>query len=254
LRLRSKFMWSFALLTAGLTCVTLMIVRRTAESRVRLEIKQEALNSILTFQVLAHQHQVALSHKADLLASLAMMRNGEATALQDAADDPWHSEDCDLLALAGPNGKIIAVHTSMARFSFPAAQEMFDASPRNRRSTGWWYSGSRLYQVVLQPFYEGPENKGNLVGTVIVGHSLDPSAKELRRISSSQMAFQCGSDVVASTLAPSKTEDFARQLKAGPIGEQIKIDGERFYAKSVDLTPQGAKNGSDRPARRWRCS
>src|SRR5260370_42056240 len=105
-------MMSFALLTAGLTCATLLIVRRTAESRVRLEVKQQALNAILTFRALEHQHQVALSHKADLLASLALMRNGEATALQEVAEDPWQSEECDLLGLADPNGKIIPVHTT----------------------------------------------------------------------------------------------------------------------------------------------
>src|SRR6202030_4703914 len=101
---------------------TLMIVRRTAESRVRLEVSQQAMNAILTFQALEHQHQVALSHKADLLASLALMRNGEATALQEVAEDPWQSEECDLLALADPRGKIVALHTTAGGFSISAAQ------------------------------------------------------------------------------------------------------------------------------------
>lgn len=229
-------MLSFALLTAGLTCGTLLIVRRTAESRVRLEIKREALNSIHTFEVIELQHQVALSRKADLLASLALMRNGEATALKDVAEDPWQSEECDLLALADPKGKIVAVHTNTSRFTVPAAQEMFELSNKEGQNSGWWYSGSRLYQVVLQPFYDGPDNKSNLVGTVIVGHGIDASARELRRISSSQMAFQFDKDIVASTLPLFKTNEFARQLKEGPLGEQIKIDGERFYATAVELT------------------
>ena len=121
-------MLSFALLTAGLTCGTLLIVRRTAESRVRLEIKREALNSIHTFEVIELQHQVALSRKADLLASLALMRNGEATALKDVAEDPWQSEECDLLALADPKGKIVAVHTNTSRFTVPAVGRAGGAS------------------------------------------------------------------------------------------------------------------------------
>lgn len=228
-------MMSFALLTAGLTCATLLIVRRTAESRVRLEVKQQALNAILTFRALEHQHQVALSHKADLLASLALMRNGEATALQEVAEDPWQSEECDLLGLADPNGKIIAVHTTAGGFSIPAAQVSMDLSLNDGSNYGWWYSGTRLYQVVLQPFYDGPEKKSNLVGTVIVGHGIDPSANELRPVTSSQMAFQYGGDVVASTLAPLKAEELARQLKTGSFEEQINVDGERFYARTFEL-------------------
>jgi signal transduction histidine kinase/CheY-like chemotaxis protein len=228
-------MLSFALLTAGLTCATLLTVRRNAESRVRAEVKQQALSAILTFQALEHHHQAALSRKADLLASLALMRNGEANALKDVAEDPWQSEECDLLALADQNGKIIAVHTTTGRFPMPSAQEMMTLSLSEGKSTGWWYSGSRLYQVVLQPFYEDPEKKKNQVGTVIVGHGIDPSANELRRITSSQMAFEYGDEVVASTLGPFKAEEFARKLKAGSLEEQIKIDGERFYAGSVAL-------------------
>jgi signal transduction histidine kinase/ActR/RegA family two-component response regulator len=243
LRLRSKFMLSFALLTAGLTCATLLTVRRNAESRVRLEVKQEAFNAILTFQALENHHQVALSRKADLLASLALMRNGEATALKEVAEDPWQSEECDLLALADPHGKILAVHAMTGRFPTPEAQEMMTLSLSEGKHIGWWYSGSRLYQVVLQPFYEDQARKKNLVGTVIVGHGIDPSANELRRITSSQMAFQYGEEVVASTLAPLKTEEFARQLKTGSLEEQVKVDGERFYTSSVELS------GGARPVR-----
>src|SRR5258708_32772162 len=106
---------------------------------------------------------------------------------------------------------------------------------KSGKSTGWWYSGTRLYQVVLQPFYDGPEKKSNLVGTVIVGHGIDAAANELRQMSSSQMAFQYGNEVVASTLAPFKALDFARQVREGSIGESLDIDGERFYAKSIEL-------------------
>jgi len=99
-------MLAFALVTAGLTCATLLIVRRAAEKRVQREIKGEALNALLTFQVLQHQRQVALSRKADLLASLASMRNGEATTIQDVGENPWQSGECDLFVLADSSGKL----------------------------------------------------------------------------------------------------------------------------------------------------
>lgn len=234
LRLRTKFMLAFALITAGLTCATLLIVRRAAEKRVQREIKGEALNALLTFQVLQHQRQVALSHKADLLASLASMRNGEATAIQDAGENPWQSE-CDLFVLADPSGKIIALHSTMATFPLDVAQDMLGHDLKQGNSTGWWYSGTRLYQVVLQPFYDDQPTEKNLSGTVIVGHGMDRSANELRRVSSSHMAFRYGKDIVASTLPAFKEQDFAHALRSGSTAEQIIIDGERFFASSVEL-------------------
>src|SRR5260370_2764331 len=108
-----------------------------------------------------------------------------------------------------------------------------DLSLHDGSNYGWWYSGTRLYQVGLQPFYDGPEKKSNLVGTVIVGHGIDPSANELRPVTSSQMAFQYGGDVVASTLAPLKAEKLARQLQTGAVEEQIYRCRERFYARTL---------------------
>src|SRR6266568_2512421 len=154
LRLRTKFMLAFALVTAGLTCATLLIVRRAAEKRVQQEIKGEACNALLTFQVLQHQRQVALSRKADLLASLASMRNGEATTIQDVGENPWQSEECDLFVLADSSGKITALHSTVAKFPLDVAQDMLSYDLKQGNSTGWWYSGTRLYQVVLQPFYD----------------------------------------------------------------------------------------------------
>jgi signal transduction histidine kinase len=222
------------LITAGLTCATLLVVRHNAEERVQREIKEETLNAILTFQVFQHQHQVALSHKADLLASVASMRNGDATAIQDVGDDPWQSDECHLLALADHDGKIVALHTTSDDFPLATAQIMMRRSLREG-NTGWWYSGTRLYQIVLQPFYDGTPTKSSLMGTVIVGHGIDPA--EFGRVSSSQIAFRLGSEIVASTLPQLKEREFARQLRPDArLQEQVNIDGERFFARSVDLT------------------
>ena len=97
LRLRTKFLLSFVLLSTGLTCATLLVVRRSAEVQTQQQIEQDARNATLMFQVMEHQHQMALSRTADLLASLAYMRGGDATAITDASEDPWKSDDCNML-------------------------------------------------------------------------------------------------------------------------------------------------------------
>ena len=112
LRLRTKLLLSFVFLTAGLTCATLLVVRRNAEARVQHQIEQGTRNATFTFQVVQRQQQAALSRKADLLASLEYMRDGDATAIKDASEDPWQSDDCNLFVLAAKSGRIVALHST----------------------------------------------------------------------------------------------------------------------------------------------
>src|SRR6266481_674375 len=73
LRLRTKFLLSLVLIISGLTCATLLVMRHSAQVQMQREIEEAAHNVILTFQVVQQQHQIALSQKADLLATLASM-------------------------------------------------------------------------------------------------------------------------------------------------------------------------------------
>jgi signal transduction histidine kinase/CheY-like chemotaxis protein len=200
-------------------------------------MQEDAVNSILTFQVAQHQRQAALNRKADLLASLAIMRNGDATTIQDLSDDPWQSDDCDLFVLADASGKIVALHSTTFEFPVPAAENLLRQSLKEGSASGWWYSGKRLYQVVLQPFYDGVPAKSVLLGTVIVGRGIEPAASDLRTSTSSQLAFRYGPLVVASTLSSAQERGLAHQLLDSTPDEQIQIDGESFLAHSVELTP-----------------
>src|SRR5712691_11483015 len=106
LRLRTKLLLSFVLLTAGLTCATLLVVRRSAQVQMQHQVEQDVRNATLQFQVMENQYRMALSRKADLLASLAYMRNGDATTIKDVSEDPWKSDDCNMFMLANSKGKI----------------------------------------------------------------------------------------------------------------------------------------------------
>src|SRR5208282_6647677 len=86
----------------------------------------------------------------------------------------------------------------------------------------------------------GTQAKSTLLGTVIVGRGIDPEASELRRVTSSHVAFRYGNDIVASTLSLFKQQELTAQLRSGPWKEQVTLDGERFFASSVELT-SGAK-------------
>jgi hypothetical protein len=233
MQLRTKLLFSLVLVTAGLTCATLLVVWHSAQVQVQREMEDEARNAILAFQVVQQQHQIELSHKADLLATLAVMRNGDATTIQDVRDDPWHSENCDLFVLVDPGGKIVAMHTTAGVFPVANAEDMFRRSVTGD-TTGWWYSGTRLYQVVLQRFYADPPLNKTLLGTVIVGRGIDNrEVSDLRRISASQVVLRYGGNIVVSTLNALKEWELNPQIHGRAAPEQVQIDNERYLASSI---------------------
>jgi signal transduction histidine kinase/FixJ family two-component response regulator len=229
---------SLVLVIAGLTCATLLVLHHRAEVQIEQEVEDEARNVILTFQVMQQQHQIALNHTADLLATVASMRNGDVTTIDDAGEDPWESADCDLLALADQNGHIQAMHTIAGEFPVAAAEVMLRQTRRARQVNAWWYSGSRLYQVAIQPFYSDPPLNKVISGVVIAGRGIGTQElNDLGRISSTQLALRYGDNIVVSTIPTLMQAELADQLHEGAAPEQVQIDDERYWGSRRILTP-----------------
>jgi signal transduction histidine kinase len=237
LRLRTKLLFSFVFLTAGLTSATLLVVRWNAQAQVQHQIEQDARNANLTFQVVQNQQKTALSRKADLLAWLAYMRNGDATAVKDASEDPWQSDDCNLFVLADKHGKIVALHSTNPSFSRAAAEDLVSRSVSQGETSSWWFTDRSLYQVVLQRFYDSEQGKKNLLGIVVVGRLIDERvAADLGRIASSDVVFRHGGAVAVSTLSALKEMQLAQHIHDPFTTTQVYLDNKRFYASSVELT------------------
>jgi signal transduction histidine kinase/ActR/RegA family two-component response regulator len=224
------------MVTAGLTCATLLIVRGNAQAQMQHQIEQDARNATLMFQVMEHQHLIALRRKADLLAELAYMRNGDPTAIEEASGDPWKSDDFNMFALADKKGKIVAVQSTTSDLPAAVAEEMLRESLKRGWMSGWWANDKNIYQVVLVPYYEGPSIKGNLLGTVVAGRAMDARAvSDLGRISSSQVIFRYGENAVVSTLSPLQENEVVKQIQAEPGREQVQIDNQAYFVSSVNL-------------------
>jgi signal transduction histidine kinase/ActR/RegA family two-component response regulator len=238
LRLRTKLLCSFVFLTVGLTSVTLLVVRRNAQEQVERQIDLDTRNAILSIQAVQRQQQTALSRKADLLASLAYMRDGDATAITDASEDPWQSDDCNLFVLADNTAKIVALHSKSPSFSIAVAQEMVTSSVKRGETAGWWFDNRNLFQVVLQPFYESSSGAKNLQGIVVVGRLIDRrAAADLGRIASSDIVFRQRGQVAVSTLSPLKEMQFAQRMQNQFATAEVLLDNERYQASSLNLTP-----------------
>ena len=236
LRLRTKLLLSLVLSITPLTCATLLVVRHSAQLQVRRQVDQDARNALLTIQAVQHQREMILSRKADMLATLAYMRGGDAKTIQDASEDPWQSGDCDLFVLANRKSKIVALRTTGTNVSVGTAEKLLQRSPRDDNSAGWWFGDGHLFQVVLQTFYEDEPRKGRVLGTVVMGRELDSrGASELGRISSSNLIFRSGGHIVISTFSLAKELELEHQLGNGSIPEEIQIGNDRFFTSSVAL-------------------
>jgi signal transduction histidine kinase len=235
---RTKLLLFFVLVTAGLTCATLLVVRSDYQTQMQREVEAEARNAILTFQGMQHQRLIELNRKVDLMATLAALRNGEATTVSDVSQNPWKSQDCNLFALADRKGRIVALESTVPDIPRGIAQELFGQSMKDGGTSGWWFSGRGLYQIVLQPFYSDAPRNTSQIGTVIVGQEFDERRAEgLRRITSSQIALRQGVKIILSTLPTLQEGELARQLEDEPTRKEIRIGKERFFVDSVELMP-----------------
>jgi signal transduction histidine kinase/ActR/RegA family two-component response regulator len=232
-------------LSVGITCATLLILRRNAQAQVQSGIERDLRNAVLTLQGILRQQQSLLSRKADLLASLAYLRNGDATAITDASEDPWQSEHCNLFVLADKFGSIVAMHSATPSFSATSAQVMVSRSIHRGETSAWWFTGKALYQVALQPFYDGAPAQNSLLGTVVVGRLVnEKTAADLGRIASSDIVFRHDGQVAASTLGLLKEKELARQIHERFQSSQVFVADERYYANSLDLLP-APQSGTD---------
>jgi signal transduction histidine kinase len=248
LRLRTKFLLSMVLISAGLTSLSLLLVRQSVQSQARQEIVKGLQNSVSTFLSFHREQQTTLSHSADLLADLPILRammttNHEAT-IQDASTPVWHLADSDLFVLADQNGKVVALHTKTPGFTRDMAQSSLNSSLE--RQERWWFGARHLYAVFLEPIYFGPASADKLLGYLIIGYEIDNRvSSQISRITSSKVTFYYGDTLVTSTL-DSRNRAQLEQSDVSKIGPSpstsFRLGNERFLATQVELATQGSPN------------
>ncbi len=246
-RLRTRFLFSMVLITAGLTAMSLLVVRHSVRNHVREGIAQDLRNSVTTFQNFQHDREVMLTGSAELIAYLpitrAIMTAHDPATIQDASKDVWQLTTSDLLVLVNRNGKVVALHTKSPGFTREAAQQYFERSLTEEDSSHWWFGDHHLYQTFVKPVYFGSKTEGPLLGFLIIGYEIDDRlAREVSKVSASQVAFSYGDEIVATTLAPLQAQSPGlRALAAGSsqsAPQDVEVGKENFVAASLDLSGQ----------------
>lgn len=245
LQLRSKFLLSMVLVTFGLTCTTLLLVRHTVQTQVRREIFADLQNSVSTFNNFQQEQEQTFSRSADLLADLpdlrALMTTQDPVTIQDGSESLWHLAGGELFALASRTGEVVALHTNTPGFTRQMAQQSLPASLNDPGTGAWWFGDQHLYQVFVKPIYFGPASEDHVLGFLIMGYEINDSvASQLSRVAASQVVFYYGDKIVRSTLAPDQEaqlsqQGFAEGPKGRPQAEEIRLGGEHFLCTSVEL-------------------
>jgi signal transduction histidine kinase len=237
LSLRTRLLLPLVFVIAGLTCATLFVVRHSVETQAQAQIEQEASNAILTVQAALNQRELSLGKKADLLAIVAYIRNGDPSALEDISEDRWQSNDCDLFVIADAKGNVLSVYSRAVGFSSASAKELVGHSLKINRSSDWWLYHGRIFQIVLKPYY----GEGTLLGTVVVGREFnDKDARDLASMSSSQILVHANDVTVLNTLLSADGVSAIEEIRTQRRG-MVSLGDEPFFAMSVPITAGDAE-------------
>jgi signal transduction histidine kinase len=246
--MRTKFLLSMLLISAGLTSTSLLLVRSSVQRQVRNSLFADLRNSVATFQNFQRERELTLTPSAELLADLpnlrALMTTQDEATIQDASSDLWRLAGTDLFVLADRTGKVVALHTASPGFTRAMAQDAL-AAALNQDSPGhWWFGAGHLYESFLKPIYFGPAKDNRLLGFLVIGYEIDDRvASQVSRIAASKVAFYYGNTIVRSTLAPAQEAELLRQH--GPHSppsasepEQVQLGDERFLGTSLELASE----------------
>lgn len=245
LRLRTRFLLSMVLITAGLTTTSLLLVRRSVENNVRHGLVVNLRNSISSFQDFRHERETMLTRDVELLADTPFTRAimtgtdypHSADTIQDASQRVWQHRS-DLFVLLDRNGNVVALHTKTPGFTREAAEKYFKQSLDEDDPSHWWFDAHHLYQAFMQPIYRGSSTEGTLLGFLVIGYEInDRLAREMSKVAASQIVFSYGNEVVATTLN-------SAQMQSASVGElingsiqgdprDVKVGKEHFLATSL---------------------
>jgi len=185
------------------------------QKEVRLGIQRDLENSVSAFHNFQKQREIALESSAALLADLpnvrALMTTHDPATIQDASRDLWKLAHSDLLLLADASGKVMALQGTPQEISVREGQEFLPTVVSREETRHWWYVEGHLYEVFLQDIYFGPASQHQILGYLLVGYEIDDGvARDLSRVSASEVAFRYGDAIVRSTLKPAQEAELLR--------------------------------------------
>ncbi len=232
---------AMALIIAGATFGSLLIVRHQLQSQVTNDFSSDLSHSVTTFQTLETQRLNALERENTVLAdlpTLALMTTSDKATIQDAGVHFWQVSESDLFGLADNQGRVVAAYAKDMRETERLAADFTQLfkTPTPR----YLVSSNRLYACSVHPLYFG-EKDSILLGYVISGFVIGPDLlKQISQVTAVDAVFLSQGRSLASTL----DESTVRQMTSTSIVDghdlntpiTLKLGNERYIAAARDLT------------------
>ncbi|MGE0405466.1 MAG: ATP-binding protein [Candidatus Korobacteraceae bacterium] len=238
-RLRTRLLVTTLLVLAALTSAHLLIIRRTVRAQVEQQASYGITASVSAFESVQQQRGDQLSRTAALLSELpplkALMTTAHGPTIQDASVPFWRLAGSDLMALAGPDGRILGLH-GLPAARLPRLQQGFPLASDVR--SRWWYDDHRLFQMFVQPITSGGEANARLLGYITVGYEVDDQiADDLSRVAGSEITLLTADSVIASTLPRREWDENTRRsiLARAESPASLSFGGRTYQAASVLL-------------------
>lgn len=246
IRTRILLVGAMALIIAGATFGSLLIVRHQLEAQVTEDLGRDLAHSVATFQNLQAQRLTALERENALLADLpslkALMTTSDKPTIEDGGVRFWKVSGSDLFALADAQGHML---TAYARDVQDGAQLSRDVDGLlGRPAPRYLVSSDRLYACSVLPLYFGSDKDGVLLGYVISGFQIGPDLlRQISQATAVEAVFLSGGRSLASTL----DEDTLRAMLQGPVPLEhdlnapvsISLGNDRYIAATRNLTASG---------------
>jgi len=242
--LRTQLLIATILIICALTGATLLIVRHTVSTEIQKQVRDGTQESVQTFKNVQEQRETQLSRTTEMLAILptlqALMTTDHAPTIQDGSEIFWKLSGSDLLVLAKPDRRIMALHVNRTRWSLEASQRELSRSLDSGEDASWWYDNGLLYWVLLRPITAGRGPVGQQLGLLVVGYQVDAKvAQQLAAVTGGQIALASGDKVIASNLPPVDESQLESLLRSGglskPEGSELALETDHYASASVVL-------------------
>ena len=222
----------------GITAASLTILRARLHQQVERDFTSDLQRSIQTFASLRLQRRLALLRENALLADLpslkALMTTRDHRTIADGGEEFWKVSGNDLLALATPDGNVVAAYTAGRP---PRPQLAGDISAVLQDNQEYLLSSGRLFAYAVQPLRFGDDTSGSLLGYVVSGQEINVEfLAEASRPAAAEALFLSGSHVLVSTL-PGPLLEQERALQGNTLRgatQLLVLNGIRYLATSVD--------------------
>ena len=235
---RTMLLAILGFVVVGITAASLSILRARLHQQVERDFTSDLQRSLQTFASLRLQRQFALQRENALLADLpslkSLMTTSDHRTIVDGGERFWKVSGNDLLALATPDGEVVAAYTT----GRPADPQLAgDISGVLRDDQEYLLSSGRLFTYAVQPLRFGDDTSGTLLGYVISGQEINSEfLSQVSRPAAAEALFVSGAHVLVSTLPGSLVEQ-EHALQGNTLhgnAHLLVLHRTRYLATAVD--------------------